>query len=105
MKSPPAAPSSRWNIVARVPFRTPWVSSLSPASRCWKWSQLGWCCCWLMWLTGCAGYHVGPVNGLGAREKSVQINPFVNKTLEPRLTDAVTHELRREVQRDGTYEL
>jgi hypothetical protein len=70
-----------------------------------KWPQFGLCCCLLVWLSGCAGYHVGPVNGLTAREKSVQITPFVNKTLEAHLTDAVTHELRRELQRDGTYEL
>ena len=56
-------------------------------------------------LTGCAGYHVGPVNGLTAGEKSVQISPFANLTLQPRLTDAVTLELRRELQRDGTYHL
>jgi PBP1b-binding outer membrane lipoprotein LpoB len=56
-------------------------------------------------LSGCAGYQVGPVNGLAAREKSVQINPFVNQTLEPRLTDAVTSQLRKELQRDGTFQL
>jgi len=56
-------------------------------------------------LSGCAGYHLGPVNGLEAREKSVQINPFANKTLQPRLTDVVTLQLRKELQRDGTYQL
>jgi hypothetical protein len=55
--------------------------------------------------SGCAGYKLGPVNGLAAREKSVQVNPFDNKTLEPRLSDAVTTELRLELQRDGTYQL
>jgi hypothetical protein len=55
--------------------------------------------------SGCAGYKLGPVNGLAAREKSVQINPFTNKTLEPRLGDAVTAELRQELQRDGTFRL
>jgi hypothetical protein len=55
--------------------------------------------------TGCAGYKLGPVNGLSAREKSVQVNPFENKTLEPRLGDAVTSQLRNELQRDGTYQL
>jgi Lipopolysaccharide-assembly len=55
--------------------------------------------------TGCAGYRLGPVNGLGAREKSVQVNPFENKTLEPRVGDAVTSQLRNELQRDGTYQL
>jgi hypothetical protein len=61
----------------------------------------------LLWLggSGCAGYKLGPTNGLAAGEKSVQIAPFANHTLEPRLTDAVTLELRKELQRDGTYRL
>jgi hypothetical protein len=54
---------------------------------------------------GCAGYHLGPTNGLSAREKSVQVNPFANETLHPRLTDAVTQQLRKELQRDGTFQL
>ena len=56
-------------------------------------------------LTGCAGYQLGPSNGLAAREKSVQVNPFVNQTLQPRLTDVVTWQMRKELQRDGTYQL
>ena len=55
--------------------------------------------------SGCAGYRLGPVSGLPAREKSVQVNPFANKTLEPRLGDAVTAQLRKQLQRDGTYQL
>jgi hypothetical protein len=58
-----------------------------------------------LWLTGCAGYQLGPVNGVAAGEKSVTINPFINQTLEPRLTDAVTSQMRQELQRDGTYKL
>jgi hypothetical protein len=54
---------------------------------------------------GCAGYRVGPTNNLAAGEKSVQITPFANQTLEPRLGDAVTGALRKELQRDGTYRL
>jgi hypothetical protein len=56
-------------------------------------------------LTGCAGYQLGPTNGVAAGEKSVQVNPFINQTLEPRLTDAVTSQMRTELQRDGTYQL
>jgi hypothetical protein len=55
--------------------------------------------------SGCAGYKLGPVNGLTAREKSVQINPFANETLEPRLGDAVTAQLRKQLQSDGTFQL
>jgi hypothetical protein len=64
------------------------------------------CLCLLaLGLAGCAGYRVGPVNGEKAGQKSVQVVPFGNKTLEPNLTDAVTTELRRRLQQDGTYRL
>jgi hypothetical protein len=56
-------------------------------------------------FTGCAGYQLGPTNGVKAGEKSIRINPFSNQTLEPRLGDAVTTALRRNVQNDGTYHL
>ncbi len=56
-------------------------------------------------LGGCAGYQLGPTNGMAARENSVQVIPFVNQTLEPRLTDAVTQQLRKQVQKDGTFRL
>ena len=55
--------------------------------------------------SGCAGYRLGPTNGVVAGEKSIQINPFSNHTLQPRLNDAVTSQLRKELQRDGTYQL
>ncbi len=55
---------------------------------------------------GCAGYHVGPVNpGMAAGEKSIEIVPFNNQTLQPRLGDAVTQALRERMQTDGTYRL
>jgi hypothetical protein len=56
-------------------------------------------------LSGCAGYRLGPTNGQAAGEKSVQITPFANQTLEPRLGDAVTSALRKQLQKDGTYRL
>ncbi len=56
-------------------------------------------------LCGCAGYQLGPSNGMAAGSKSVQIVPFSNQTLEPRLGDAVTSAVRKEVQRDGTFQL
>jgi hypothetical protein len=59
----------------------------------------------LLVSSGCAGYRLGPVNGMAAGEKGVEVQPFVNRTLEPRLTDAVTGQLRREIQRDGTFKL
>jgi hypothetical protein len=54
---------------------------------------------------GCAGYRVGPVNGGRAGGKSIQVVPFVNRTTEPRLGDAATAALRRELQRDATFRL
>jgi hypothetical protein len=56
-------------------------------------------------LAGCAGYRLGPPNGLAARDQSVQVSPFANRTMQPRLTDVVTWQLRKELQRDGTYRL
>lgn len=56
-------------------------------------------------FSGCAGYRLGPSGGFAAREKSIQIHPFLNQTTEPRLTDAVSFQLRKEIQRDGTYQL
>jgi hypothetical protein len=56
-------------------------------------------------LSGCAGYHLGPVNGGVAGEKSVEVLPFNNQTLEPRLGDAVTQALRERMQTDGTFHL
>jgi hypothetical protein len=56
-------------------------------------------------LAGCGGYTLGPTNGLVAGEKRIQITPFLNHTMQPRLGDTVTTALRRNIQRDGTYHL
>jgi hypothetical protein len=57
-------------------------------------------------LAGCAGYHVGPVNpNIRAGAQSIEIAPFNNQTLQPRLGDAVTQALRERIQSDGTYRL
>ena len=58
----------------------------------------------LLLLGGCA-YRLGPTNGLAAGAKSVEVKPFINQTLEPRLTDPVTFQVRKQLQRDGTYRL
>ena len=61
---------------------------------------------WLaLLLTGCAGYQLGPTGGLKAGARSVQVNPIVNQTLEPRLSAAVNHALRKQLQQDGTFRL
>ncbi|MEI6567719.1 MAG: LPS assembly lipoprotein LptE [Verrucomicrobiota bacterium] len=56
-------------------------------------------------ITGCAGYRLGPTNGSGLGERSLQVIPFVNQTLEPRLSDAVTQQIRKQVQKDGTFRI
>jgi outer membrane lipopolysaccharide assembly protein LptE/RlpB len=56
-------------------------------------------------LAGCAGYHLGPVNNVVAGEKSIEILPFNNQTLQPRLGDVVTQALRQRLQTDATYNL
>jgi hypothetical protein len=56
-------------------------------------------------LSGCAGYRLGPTNGLQAGQRSVQFIPFFNKTLEPRLSDDLNLQLRKQLQRDGTFRL
>jgi hypothetical protein len=56
-------------------------------------------------LTGCAGYRLGPTNELAAGQKSIQIAPIVNRTLQPRLNDTVENQLRKAFQHDGTYRL
>lgn len=57
-------------------------------------------------LAGCAGYHLGAVDpGARAGDRSIEVIPFHNQTLEPRLSDAVTQAMRERLQRDGTYRL
>lgn len=56
-------------------------------------------------LAGCAGYRLGPVNGASAGAKSIEVQPFNNQTLQPRLGDAITQSLRERLQTDGTYQL
>src|SRR5436190_15972675 len=58
-----------------------------------------------LFVTGCAGYKLGPTNGLEAGARTVQINPPVNKTFEPRLAVELNQQLRKQIQRDGTYRL
>jgi hypothetical protein len=55
-------------------------------------------------LAGCA-YHLGAVNGTENGAKSIEVRPFNNQTLQPRLGDALTQSLREHVQSDGTYHL
>lgn len=58
----------------------------------------------LLGVIGCA-YRLGPTNGERAGDRSIKIAPFENRTIEPRLIEAVSAALRRELQQDGTYKL
>jgi len=62
-------------------------------------------CVAVLLLAGCAGYQLGPTNGLSAGARSIQIAPLVNKTSEPRVSDYVMDSLRKTLQQDGTYRL
>jgi hypothetical protein len=80
-----------------------WPTGIHPSNN--PFIRLLPCLAALLLLAGCAGYTLGPTNGLAAGEKKIQITPFLNHTLEPRLGDSVTTALRRSIQRDGTYHL
>ena len=56
-------------------------------------------------IAGCAGYTLGPTNGVSSGDKTVQITPFLNHTFQPRLGDAVTQSLREDFQNDATFRL
>ncbi len=56
-------------------------------------------------LVGCAGYRLGPTNGNPAGARSIQVAYFQNETMEPRLSEAVLHALRKRLQQDGTFRL
>lgn len=59
----------------------------------------------LLTFCGCAGYRLGPSDGLTAGDRTVQVVPVSNRTLEPRLGDSVTSAVRKEIQRDATFKL
>lgn len=56
-------------------------------------------------LAGCAGYTLGPTNGVTAGSRSVQIRSFVNRTQEPRISEYLASSFRKQLQQDGTFRL
>ena len=56
-------------------------------------------------LAGCAGYKLGPTNGIPAGSRSVSIQPFANRTHEPRVPEYVAISMRKLLQQDGTFRL
>lgn len=61
--------------------------------------------CMAALLVGCAGYKLGPTNGIPAGSRSVEVRPFANKTKEPRVTEYLASALRVQLQQDGTFHL
>ena len=48
---------------------------------------------------------MGPVSGDVAGDRSIEVAPFASKVIEPRVGDAVTTSLRRQLQQEGTFRL
>jgi len=56
-------------------------------------------------LAGCAGYKLGPTNGIPAGSRSVQVRAFVNRTQEPRIGEYLASSFRKALQQDGTFRI
>jgi hypothetical protein len=67
--------------------------------RSWLWILLA------IAAGGCAGYKLGPTNGIAAGSRTVKFKPFINKTREPRVTEYLSTSLRKQLQQDGTFRL
>lgn len=55
--------------------------------------------------SGCASYRLGPVNPAIPAGQSIEVGLFQNATPQPGLSESVNASIRRELQRDGTFEL
>ena len=55
--------------------------------------------------SGCASYRLGPVNPAIPAGQAIEVGLFQNATPQPGLTESVNASIRRELQRDGTFEL
>ena len=64
-----------------------------------------WAAALALGLCDCAGYRLGPVHPELTSGKTIQVNFFENRTLEPRLVEAVNRALRKNLQQDGSYKL
>mgnify|MGYP000048849505 CR=1 FL=1 len=59
----------------------------------------------LVLASGCASYRLGVANPLIPAGYSIQVGLFQNATFQPGLSDSVNGSIRRELHRDGTFEL
>lgn len=81
---------------------------MTPPARFVQWASASCLAAVILGLlvtTGCGGYKLGPTSGIAAGSRSIQVNFFQNKTLEPRLVEAVNNALRKNLQQEGTYRL
>ncbi len=59
-----------------------------------------------LFLSGCAGYHVGPIKPKSMRDvKTISIASFKNDTLEPRVEVLFANSVIKQIQQDGTYQV
>jgi hypothetical protein len=57
-------------------------------------------------LSGCLGYHIGPVKPYYLREvHSIAVPTFKNRTLVPRIEVLVTDTIIKQLQQDGTFQV
>jgi hypothetical protein len=57
-------------------------------------------------LSGCLGYHVGPVKPYYLRDiHSISVPTFKNRTLVPRIEVLVTDTVIKQLQQDGTFRI
>ena len=57
-------------------------------------------------LSGCLGYHVGPVKPYYLRDvHSLAVPTFKNRTLVPRIEVLVTDTVIKQLQQDGTFQI
>jgi hypothetical protein len=57
-------------------------------------------------LSGCLGYHVGPVKPYYLRDvHSIAVPNFKNRTLVPRIEVLVTDTIIKQFQQDGTFQI
>ena len=54
---------------------------------------------------GCASYRLGPANPAIPAGQAIEVGLFQNATPQPGLPASVNASIRRELQRDGTFEL
>jgi hypothetical protein len=57
-------------------------------------------------LTGCLGYHVGPVKPYYLRDvHTIAVPTFTNHTLVPRIEVLITDTVIKQLQQDGTFQI